>query len=153
SLAPILKELMADHKELQKILVKEIESLGQIDIVDDSIAAVATRDTLTGLPNRLLFGEKLAELYHDGKLQTNASLILANIDHFRVVNEKHGLVQANKALCRISVLLKRRIKSHDFLARISGNEFAIILKDVPQNNAAIIAERLRLAVKKIRISP
>jgi diguanylate cyclase len=145
-------ELRKQQQELQAYLTVEHDKLALPEQSDDSIAPIATRDTLTGLPNRILFSEKMAELYNDTSAIRPASLIVVNIDHLRNINTSIGISETNKAICRLALMLKRRVKSFDFVARISGNEFAIIVNNVPQTTAGQIAERLRAAARKIRLS-
>lgn len=155
--APALKEAITELKkqqqEMQSFLTSEHDKLSQPDENYDSISPIATRDTLTGLPNRILFSEKMADLYAEDASMIPASLIIVNIDHLRSVNTQLGISETNKVLCRLALVLKRRVKSFDFVARISGNEFAIIVNNVTQDLASHIAERLRLSARKIRVSP
>lgn len=153
TLVQAIKELHRDQHELQNFLNDETQKLAQFDAPEDSIAPIATRDTLTGLPNRLLFTEKMSELYQDKNATVTASLILCNIDRLRLHNERFGISEVNKAIYRLAHMLKRRVKSHDFVARISGNEFAVLVPGVTQETAALIADRLRLTAHKVRLSP
>ena len=153
SLLQSLDELRKEHRDLEAYLKEEVARLSNNDKEGDVIAPIATRDTLTGLPNRILFNEKISDFYLDDGKVNNASLILINIDHLRFHNEKFGVSEVNKAICRLAMILKRRLKSHDFVARIGGNEFAVIIADIAQDTAGAIAERLRVSARKIALSP
>ena len=153
TLLKALQELRKEQHDLQNFINDEASKILIPDTHDDSIAPIATRDILTGLPNRLLFTEKMSELFQDPNNLSHASLILCNIDHLRVHNDKFGMSEVNKGICRLALMLKRRVKSHDFVARISGNEFAIIISNVPQSTAVHIAERLRTSAHKIHLGP
>lgn len=152
NLLQALSEMRKDHQEMQRFILDECNKPDSLEADDDSIAPIATRDILTGLPNRLLFTEKMAELYQSKNEILPASLILCNIDRLRIHNDRFGISEVNKAICRLALMLKRRVKSHDFVARISGNEFAVLIAGVKQETAVHIAERLRLAGQKIRLS-
>lgn len=152
TIAQALDDLRREQNDLKTFLSNEASKIPSSDAHDDSIAPIATRDTLTGLPNRLLFTEKMADLYQDNLELPVASLIIANIDHLRHLNDAFGISEVNKAMCRLALVLKRRVKSHDFVARISGNEFAVLVDGVSQETAGHIAERLRMSAQKIRLS-
>lgn len=100
-------------------------------------------DSLTGLPNRLLFAQRLDEAMQGGKFV----LIFVDLDDFKEVNDRFGHAAGDELLCAVGDRLKRSITSRDTLARIGGDEFAILVvgeHDMPE----VVADRLRVALRE-----
>ena len=108
----------------------------------------ATRDALTGLANRHVFNEWMAKLQADpdgfGK---KTSLILLDVDKFKLVNDTYGHDGGDAVLKGIAAALKVIVRPGDLFARIGGEELAIVLTGAPGQKAVQIAERLRQTVE------
>ena len=101
---------------------------------------MALLDPLTGLYNRRAFELTLAERDPaDGSL----ALILLDIDHFKRINDQFGHAAGDIALQRFANILMTIFRKKDFIARIGGEEFAVILPDTTMNEAYDFAERVR----------
>ena len=91
----------------------------------------ATHDYLTGLPNRALFMDRLAEAIKDTRRhRTTLALFFIDLDHFKEVNDTYGHHMGDEVLKEISKKFKIQIRENDNLSRLSGDEFTIIMKDV-----------------------
>ncbi|MFI5507959.1 putative bifunctional diguanylate cyclase/phosphodiesterase [Mycobacterium sp. NPDC051804] len=99
-------------------------------------------DALTGLPNRILFAERLDEAMRDGEFM----LIFVDLDDFKDVNDRFGHAAGDELLCAIGGRLKRCVRDTDMLARIGGDEFAILI-DGESEHLEDAAERLRVALR------
>lgn len=99
-------------------------------------------DALTGLPNRMLFTERLDEAMRDGRFM----LIFIDLDDFKEVNDRFGHAAGDELLCAIGARLKRCVRDTDTLARIGGDEFAILI-DGESEQLEDAAERLRVALR------
>lgn len=99
-------------------------------------------DALTGLPNRILFAQRLDEAMRDGRFV----LIFIDLDDFREVNDRFGHAGGDELLCAIGERLKRCVRATDTLARIGGDEFAILI-DGETEQLEFAAERLRVALR------
>jgi len=99
-------------------------------------------DALTGLPNRMMFALRLDEAMRDGKFM----LIFVDLDDFKEVNDRFGHAAGDELLCAIGERLKRCVRDTDTLARIGGDEFAILIDGEPEQ-LEVAAERLRVALR------
>ncbi|MDG5481699.1 putative bifunctional diguanylate cyclase/phosphodiesterase [Mycolicibacterium gadium] len=99
-------------------------------------------DALTGLPNRMLFTERLDEAMRDGRFM----LIFIDLDDFKEVNDRFGHAAGDELLCAIGERLKRCVRDTDTLARIGGDEFAILIAGESEQ-LEDAAERLRVALR------
>lgn len=105
-------------------------------------------DKLTQLPNRIAFRKQLDALYAEGGMPERTAVILADIDHFGLVNVKYGQQAGNRLLKRLASIFRKSVKKNDFVARVGGDEFAFLFRDVDQNDAKAISERLRGTIEE-----
>lgn len=97
----------------------------------------ATHDPLTGLPNRVLLTDRLSQaLARASRSGQNVGIMFCDLDGFRDINNKHGHLAGDKLLVTIAKRLRAVCRSTDTVARVSGDEFVIVLEDV-QNESEI----------------
>jgi diguanylate cyclase (GGDEF)-like protein len=112
-----------------------------------SVLQESIRDELTGLHNRRYFNERLMdELERAKRYGGRFSLILADIDHFKVVNDTHGHRTGDAVLSWLGRLFRHHLRHSDVVSRYGGEEFALLLLDTDKAKAVTIAEHLRAAV-------
>jgi chemotaxis family two-component system sensor kinase Cph1 len=133
---------------LLAILIRQLRSrnmaLSRINRTLDQLAHV---DPLTGLRNRraieqLLVAELSAARRHDQPL----TVLLADVDHFKRINDTHGHHAGDRALQEIGAALERSLRAEDALGRWGGEEFLAVLRFTDTDGALRVAERLRSAV-------
>ena len=109
-------------------------------------------DALTGLPNRRHLYER-AGIEIERVRRTNGSLAIAffDVDHFKKVNDTYGHEAGDSVLKDVARSASDKIRSADFLARLGGEEFAVLIPDVDFHEAALITERLRQGVAQRNI--
>ena len=103
-------------------------------------------DSLTGLPNRALFLDRLDRVYQQNLRQSSHlfALLYLNLDGFRVVRDSVGPAAADRLLIEISQRILRRVRSVDTVARMEGDEFALLLDNMKAvGNATHVAVRLQ----------
>ncbi|MEM9222767.1 MAG: diguanylate cyclase [Pseudomonadota bacterium] len=106
------------------------------DITDEKEAELrlwwtANHDSLTKLPNRMLFQERLnSALTIAGQVRQSVGLILADIDHFKAINDVYGHEAGDELLREVAERLSGQMRQGDTLARLGGDEFAIIVNDL-----------------------
>ncbi|WP_053365819.1 EAL domain-containing protein [Bacillus sp. FJAT-27245] len=110
---------------------------------EKTLAHMAYHDWLTDLPNRRYFNNHLPELIKEAK-QSNEQLALLYIDmdSLKFVNDSLGHIIGDKVIREFSERLKKLVKKEDFIARIGGDEFNIILHKTPREKAIEIAETI-----------
>lgn len=121
-------------------------------VAEQNLLHHAFHDALTGLPNRVLFRSRLEEAVSDCRQdrsgETNCAIMVINIDRFQQINESFGHSAGDRFLVSISTTLRRCIRSVDTLARLSGDEFAILVtscRDLAE--LELVAERIHGAMK------
>jgi len=103
----------------------------------------ARTDELTGLPNRRGLKRAMA-LLESG----SAAMLIADLDHFKRVNDRYGHVAGDAALRHLAGLLRRALRAHDVAVRIGGEEFALWLPDADLAVATDVAERVRRMIEE-----
>lgn len=109
------------------------------------LVEVTLLDEMTGLANRRAFNRCIKEeVRRAARYRQPCSLLLFDIDNFKVVNDSYGHPQGDRVLVELSELMKRSLRvGIDTAARIGGEEFAVVLPATPLDQAVATAERLR----------
>ena len=110
----------------------------------------ALTDVLTGLTNRRYFDEALAQ-YLDafGKVDRPVGLMILDLDHFKGINDAYGHDVGDEVLRAVSRCLMEHTRYHDIVARLGGEEFAIVVPNMDQRLLGEFADRLRRAVEHL----
>jgi diguanylate cyclase (GGDEF)-like protein len=108
-----------------------------------STAELAVRDGLTGLFNRRAFDNRLAdEVQRAVRYQRPLSLLMIDIDYFKLYNDQHGHPQGDALLRELSTLFLSCVRSTDFVARYGGEEFVVILPETNTANGLAVARSI-----------
>ncbi len=120
----------------------------QIRMTNEELEVLATTDSLTGVANRYKFDEwYIYEWERALRLRSPLSLIFADIDHFKEVNDKYGHQVGDVFLKSIAEILQNNVQRvSDLVARYGGEEFVVLLPNTELSNAVEIAEKLRKAI-------
>jgi diguanylate cyclase (GGDEF)-like protein len=112
----------------------------------------AEHDGLTGLWNHRVIVERLGkEMIRSLRDRTQLSVILADVDHFKKVNDSFGHLAGDLVLKEIGTVLSRTLRPYDSVGRYGGEEFLMILPNCGMESALIRSEQLRVAVQSARI--
>jgi len=110
----------------------------------EQVERLAITDGLTGVYNRRYFNSRLeTELQRSQRFAHPVSLIILDIDYFKVANDVLGHLGGDAVLKQLAALLREKVRKVDIVARYGGEEFAIILPETSATNAAYVAEKIR----------
>ena len=148
----VLGGSMALNLRIQRIRARlrdQREALAQALAINRDLA---TRDELTGLPNRRAMLD-LMDLEHRRSLRSGRPMLLAelDIDHFKRVNDEHGHATGDRALQAFASVVRANVRDTDVLARWGGEEFVLMVSDTSVEEARDLLERARLAVAALEI--
>ncbi|GAB3260584.1 diguanylate cyclase [Chitinimonas naiadis] len=121
--------------------------------VEAEMRKLATTDSLTGIPNRRQFLAALAtEAKRSQRSGRALSVIMADIDHFKAVNDTLGHAAGDAVLVHVARLLDGNRRAVDTVGRLGGEEFAILLPEADTESAAEVADRLRKLIECSSVS-
>lgn len=109
----------------------------------------AVVDQLTGLLNRAALAQRFGELEEQAAQSDRAlsvGMVVADLDHFKVVNDEHGHAMGDSVLKDVAYAMRKTLRAFDLVYRIGGEEFVVLLPGAEPDTAVEIAERLREAV-------
>jgi diguanylate cyclase (GGDEF)-like protein/PAS domain S-box-containing protein len=124
-------------------VVGTIEDITERRELEDRLNRQAHFDSLTGLPNRTLFFDRLGQALNLARRGLHVvGLLFVDLDHFKTVNDTLGHPMGDKLLRRVAECLKQSVRAEDTVARLGGDEFGIILPhmDKPEH-ASLVAEK------------
>lgn len=137
----------------QELLVRTKNML-KIKELRDKMKTLATTDELTGLHNRRYLLERMEQEISRAKRYGNAlSLLLFDLDFFKVVNDIYGYEWGDVLLKSIADKLRQVIRKEDILTRYGDEEFVVVLPNTPEENAFLFAERFRKEVERMEFIP
>ncbi len=116
----------------------------------EELRHLAQHDSLTGLPNRALFSDRLNhELVRAKRHGEHFALIFLDLDNFKLINDNFGHAVGDLVLQQIALRLRDSIRASDTVGRIGGDEFVVLMPELPESNDALgLAEKIRQAVRQ-----
>ncbi|WP_198679094.1 ligand-binding sensor domain-containing diguanylate cyclase [Aliidiomarina haloalkalitolerans] len=112
------------------------------------LQALANEDVLTKLPNRRAFDHALrANLHKATKLHQPLCLAILDLDHFKLINDRHLHAVGDQVLKRVGQIIRDNIRDQDYAARWGGEEFAIVFGNTSESEGVVICERIRKAIE------
>ena len=112
----------------------------------------ALTDALTGMQNRRYFDDALKEYLDEfGRIDKPVGLMILDLDHFKQINDAHGHDVGDEVLRSVANCLKSLTRYHDVVARLGGEEFAVVAPNVDGDTLVRLAERIRKAVAGLAV--
>ena len=151
----VLLSVSVVHDANGKVLhfVSQIEDISARKREQDRIHQLAFYDALTGLPNRRLFEERIGQAMHAARRQKHQlALMFIDVDHFKHINDNFGHDIGDEAIKAVAYNMQAVLRSSDTLARFGGDEFVVLLCDVPNSQAVLtVAENLLQTVTEKKL--
>ncbi|MEX0742499.1 MAG: GGDEF domain-containing protein, partial [Phycisphaeraceae bacterium] len=141
-------ELHRVNSELEDTRAKLEENHEKLLAANAKLADLAATDSLTGIPNRRTLEQSLQQAFYTAKLENRPlSVAMIDIDHFKSLNDTFGHAAGDEALQQLAGILSETVRDSDLVARLGGEEFAVILRDAAGEKAHQAADRLRQAIE------
>jgi diguanylate cyclase (GGDEF)-like protein len=153
-LGPRVGEKDYDKKDLEHftILVNFISGAIENAALYREVEELSYTDGMTSLHNYRYFELRLIEeVSRHHRTKSGLSLLILDIDHFKIFNDTLGHQAGDEVLRTLAELLKETVRDNDIVARYGGEEFAIILPSVPPKGATILAERIRKLITETSV--
>jgi len=126
------------------VLLDTFKVMSALKAKNDELSALALIDALTGVPNRNSMENELEKLVELAKRYGNQlSFILADIDHFKQVNDRLGHDVGDEVLRHTALIIKKNIRTTDMIFRWGGEEFLIVTPQTNLDGARLLAEKIR----------
>lgn len=151
----LLEQRVAERtRDLMQVNERLLHEVAERARAEEQLAHAARADPLTGLMNRRAMLEQLE--YQAARFQRNGTpftLILADLDHFKSINDTYGHDAGDQALIEIADQLRQGLRAQDLAARWGGEEFLILLPDTNLEGGLVVAEELRecIAARALRL--
>jgi diguanylate cyclase len=136
-------ETLANGEKTVEGMVQRSREMEAVRKELDTYKRIANTDSLTRLGNRRAFDERLAAIYDDPMVLPVTGLVLADIDHFKKINDTYGHPVGDKILASVAGIIRAALPRDVFVARTGGEEFAIIAENKTTEEVMEICERIR----------
>jgi diguanylate cyclase (GGDEF)-like protein len=145
--------LERDERQNWLLRVRETNLLAALKIANERLDKISRSDLLTQVANRRHFEEFLAQVWERAERDGgDVSLIMIDVDHFKVYNDRYGHPAGDECLRQVAATLKRRLRRPgDLVARVGGEEFIAILTGTTLPIALQAANRIRIAIERLRL--
>jgi diguanylate cyclase (GGDEF)-like protein len=143
----------SDGVELGAAIAKQAVTALENARLHQVVEQQALADQVTGLANRRSIDETLqSELLSAARSNKQCALVLADLDHFKRVNDLHGHPTGDEVLLAFAAVLRDVIRARDLAGRWGGEEFALVLVETDTNGGMRLAERARLRLEALRLT-
>jgi len=137
----------------------QVKEEGKLRAMTESLSArsqtlehAALTDGLTGMQNRRFFDDALREYLEEfRKIDKPVGLMILDLDHFKAVNDTHGHDVGDQVLKAVANCLKDMTRYHDVVARLGGEEFAVVAPNMNEDMLMKLADRIRKAIAGLTI--
>ena len=124
----------------------------ELKVLNEQLAVTANTDYLTGLPNRMAFLDTIERQDNESStMPLNGCVVLADVDHFKRINDNFGHNAGDDVLIQISFIMSNMVRSEDLLARWGGEEFIFHFANKDAETTAALVERIRSTIANAQI--
>jgi len=142
------------ERDLRKTREQELETeLSERRIVEARLQHLVNHDDLTGLCNRRRLEQQLeVVVLHARKNGKTSALLYVDLDHFKVINDAEGHAAGDRLLMHVANVFRHEIGATGLLARISSDEYAVLVEDITETAAMNIAEKVRRMMEQFQFT-
>jgi diguanylate cyclase (GGDEF)-like protein/PAS domain S-box-containing protein len=141
--------LLADDDGEQRLAVTHVIDISGRKQAEDQLQQLADHDALTGLFNRRRFTEELERtLRHAKRFEEAGAVVFLDLDGFKFVNDTLGHAAGDELIIRVARLLSRAVRETDTLARMGGDEFAVLLPRCDESSAVFVVKKLLSTLRR-----
>lgn len=134
-------------------MVGTVQDVTDIILLQNKLRNLATTDELTGAANRRqLFSRAEALLQKAIRYKNAFSVLFFDLDHFKEINDSYGHPAGDEVLQQLTAIVQSLLRDTDILARYGGEEFCILTPETDEQNAAVLAERIRSSIESQEIT-
>ncbi len=147
------KEIESQNKLLYEKSIELQEINKELKTTNIQLEILNGTDSLTGVYNRRHFDETLEkEFSYSQRNHQPFSLIMIDIDHFKIINDKYGHAAGDHVLLDIASLIIKSVRRSDIICRVGGEEFVIVCRDTNADNVRISSDALRNVIEQHKIN-
>lgn len=144
---------VADYEQFDLRALEEVAGLLAVTIdrlrLYERAEHAARHDLLTGLPNYRYLQERLATLKTDFADGHNSAVLMVDMDGLKLYNDTLGHEAGDRAIQRVAEELRSAVRGEDLVARTGGDEFVVVMEDVSEDDALIVAQRMHDSLRDI----
>ncbi|MGH8642067.1 MAG: EAL domain-containing protein, partial [Burkholderiales bacterium] len=131
-----------------RVIGSQIGQFIQRKQAEDRVAQLAQFDTVTGLPNRYLFLDRLGQVLTQARRNDwKIGVLFVDLDRFKAVNDTYGHSAGDQLLREVATRIKNAVRGSDTVGRLSGDEFAVVLADMAKvEDAALVSQKIVAAL-------
>jgi diguanylate cyclase (GGDEF)-like protein len=149
TLGVMLAEMLLHAPWLVPVMLGPVAYIHRSAMVK-ALREAARTDSKTGLLNTAAWTEQAhAALARCARKERTAAVVIIDVDHFKAINDLRGHLVGDKVLTEVAAALRRELRGHDGIGRFGGDEFVVLLEEVDPASAAVVAERLQVALAAI----
>ncbi|MBR0711952.1 sensor domain-containing diguanylate cyclase [Bradyrhizobium liaoningense] len=152
ALRSLLRRIGLAEERTKEAELRASENAMQLQEDMLKLRQLADTDFMTGLMNRRSFlavADDAVAFYR--RYRRNMATLMIDIDHFKKINDAHGHAAGDDAIKRVAEIVSQSIRTTDKAARFGGEEFVVLLREIDQETAVLLAERIRTSIESATI--
>ena len=152
ALRSLLRRIGLAEERTKEAELRATENAMQLQEDMLKLRQLADTDFMTGLMNRRAFlavADDAAAFCR--RYKRNMATLMIDIDHFKKINDTHGHAAGDDAIKRVAEIVSQSIRTTDKAARFGGEEFVVLLREIDEETAVLLADRIRAAIESARV--
>jgi diguanylate cyclase (GGDEF)-like protein len=148
----VQNEILKLTNDLTRMIREGERTNRELKEANEQVEKLARTDPLTGLANRRTLHEAMQrEIARAGRLGEGLSLVMADLDHFKSINDQYGHLTGDHVLASAGAVFQSHLRPYDLPARYGGEEFVLLLPATSTEGAMVVAERMRKTLADITV--